>query len=259
MTLHRFFLDGQVLADETAQVFPLALGEADRRHAKALRLSAHEHIAVIDGAGVYYECEVIEASDPPIVSIAARKDIEPSSFSVTLFQAIAKGAKTDDIVRGATELGVDRIVGLMSARTVVRLDGARALARKERWETIVHNAAMQSGRASMPSIGAPASIDALKEELSALDALVICWEEAPQRQTFERALDELFPDGLRSGARIGVVIGPEGGFGADEVQALRSSCSNAALVSLGPWILRVETAAIAALSQLAYELRRRER
>ena len=176
MSLPRFFLENQVLAAETEAVFPLRLEADDAKHARVLRLTTGEHIAVIDADQDYFECEIVDFADElPLVSIARHEDASEAGPQVILLQGLAKGDKMETVIRHATEVGV------------------------------VHDA-----------------------------LLATCTPVAD--------------------ARIAVVVGPEGGLAEEEVQLLLGCNGRARLVTLGPSILRTETAGIVAPALALYEL-----
>ena len=107
MSLPQFFLDEQVLADEVQEQFPLALSRDDAKHAKVLRLDPGEHIAVVDAAQDYFECEIRSFDGAtPIVAISGHLDAQPLAAYVCLVQGLAKGEKMETVIRHATELGV---------------------------------------------------------------------------------------------------------------------------------------------------------
>jgi 16S rRNA (uracil1498-N3)-methyltransferase len=145
----------------------------------------------------------------------------------------------DAIVRDATELGATRVVPATTAFAVVKLDGARALSRKGRWEKIAVEAARQCGRADPPMIDAPCSWQ---------EALVIGAAAELRFCLYERASDPLGPrllQGLERGKTLAFAAGPEGGFDANEVQV--ASAAGFIVVSLGEIILRTETVVSAVL------------
>ena len=153
MSLPRFFLENQVLAAETEAVFPLRLATDDAKHAKVLRLAAGEHVAVIDAASDYFECEIVDFSDGlPLVSIARHEEAVEEGPRVMLLQGLAKGDKMETVIRHATEVGVAAFVPLACRRSVVKLDGKKAAAKTERWRAIAKSAAMQSGQARIPEV-----------------------------------------------------------------------------------------------------------
>lgn len=256
MSLHRFFLDAQVLAAEEAGAFPLRLAEDDRRHAKALRLAPGEHIAVIDAADDYFECEVASVADGiPIVRISQHLD-PPAMPTVVLAQGLPKGDKMDEVIRHATELGVAAFVPLACERSVVRLDGQKAAKRTARWRAIAKSAAMQSGQPRIPEVSEPMGVDGACALFAECTAVIACWEEAPGaaslREAIARALARTSTP--PADARIAVVVGPEGGLAEAEVGRLLACNRDAVLVTLGPSILRTETAGVVAPALVLYEL-----
>jgi 16S rRNA (uracil1498-N3)-methyltransferase len=163
-----------------------------------------------------------------------------SPLDLTLAQGIPKGDKMDGIVRMATELGVARVVPLLTARTVVRLEPARWGSRLDRWRRIATEAAQQSGRATVPELAAPREIASWASEAAAAGLLVCLWEEERE------GLDKRLPPGPQP--RVTVIVGPEGGLAPDEVQRLAEV--GAVVAGLGPRLLRTETAGAVAVALL---------
>ena len=228
MSFHHFILDGQIIAEETAQEFPVRLSAEDAKHARVLRLSEGEHISVVDAASDYFELEITSAHDGLVARIAQHLDAPQAPASIALFQGLAKGDKMDDIIRHATEVGIDEFVPLSSSRCVMKLDAKKAKSKLARWQAIAHSAAMQSGRMVEPRVHKPHTVKQAVQLLREFDCVLVCWEECPSTKTIAAA-----------------VVGPEGGLSADEVEALTAS-ENAWPVTLGPSILRTETAGIVA-------------
>ncbi len=163
-----------------------------------------------------------------------------SPLDLTLAQGVPKGDKMDGIVRMATELGVTRVIPLLTARTVVRLEPARWTTRLARWQRIAREAAQQSGRAAVPEIGAPRDVSSWAREAGATGLLVCLWEEERE------GLAGRLPAGPCP--RVTVVVGPEGGLTADEVRGLVDA--GAVVAGLGPRLLRTETAGAVAVALL---------
>lgn len=257
MSLPHFYLDEQVLADEAGEPFPLRLAPDDAKHARVLRLAPGEHVAVVDAAKDYFACEVVEFSDGvPLVRIAQRFEEEPGGPAVVLVQGLAKGDKMDTVIRHATELGVAAFVPFAADRSIVKLDGRKAAARTERWRAIAKSAAMQSGQRAVPEVREPAALDEVCELLRQATAVLVCWEEAPRSSGVADAVAAgLGACGTPAAdARVAVVVGPEGGLDEREADALLACNPRASLVSLGPSILRTETAGIVAPALVLYEL-----
>ena len=256
MSLPHFFLGEQVLALELAPVFALQLDSDDLKHAKVLRLASGEHIAVVDASSDCFECEVHSFEGGELaVSIAQRLNAHKRP-EVVLVQGLAKGDKMDAIVRHATEVGIAEFVPMASTRSVVKLDGKKAAARRERWSSIAKSAAMQSGRHSVPQVQLPCSVAQASKAVSSCDAVLVCWEEAELGDTLAKAVSSVAASTGKDPAslRIALVVGPEGGLTASEVDCFRNVCPQSYSVSLGPTILRTETAGIVAPALALYEL-----
>ncbi len=258
MSLHRFFLDNQVLATEANQQFYLRLSDSDMKHARVLRLQPKEHIAVIDAASDYFECEVVSFDAAGLlVKIASAYDASQEVPTVILVQGLAKGDKMETVIRHTTELGVSGFIPLACKRSVVKLAPQKAQSKVQRWQAIAKSAAMQSGQNRVPEISQPQDIKSATAFLSEATAVLICWEEAPQSATLSQALHKGMEACVSSNpldARVAVVVGPEGGLTEEEVQMLLSCNPRSSLVSLGPSILRTETAGIVASALALYEL-----
>lgn len=256
MSLQHFYLHDQVLADEGAPSFPLRLSPDDAKHARVLRLAPGEHIAVVDAAQDYFECEITAFDDAvPVVRIAQRLDDEERPL-VMLVQGLAKGDKMETVIRHATEVGVAAFVPLACARSIVKLDAKKAAAKTERWRAIAKSAAMQSGQARVPEVAEPVSVREAAAMLGQATAVLVCWEEAPETASLREAVHDalLATCTPAADARIAVVVGPEGGLAEEEVQLLLGCNGRARLVTLGPSILRTETAGIVAPALVLYEL-----
>lgn len=257
MSLPHFFLNDQVLANEAQAEFPLALSRDDAKHAKVLRLAPGEHVAVVDAAQDYFECEVVSFAEAlPVVRIAGHLDQASDMPHVCLVQGLAKGDKMETVIRHATELGVAEFMPFAAARSIMKVDAKKAAAKTERWQAIAKSAAMQSGQTRLAHVNQPMKLPAMCAALAGFDAVLVCWEEAPGTAVLHEALASAL---AHVGtpyieARIAVVVGPEGGLAPEEVEALLASNAHASLVSLGRSILRTETAGIVAPALVLYEL-----
>ena len=257
MSLPRFFLESQVIAVEPQEVFPLRLARDDAKHAKVLRLAPGEHIAVIDAAQDYFECEITSFDDDfPLVRITRHEDATDDGPLVMLVQGLAKGEKMDSVIRHATELGVVAFMPLTCERSIVKLDAKKTRTRLDRWRSIAKSAAMQSGQPRIPEVVEPRSAKEAASELAEATAVLICWEEAPQTASLAHAIERGLSECTcsRSDARIAVVVGPEGGLTEREVGFFLDANPRSSLVSLGSSILRTETAGVVAPALTLYEL-----
>lgn len=208
-----------------------------------LRLAPGETLELFDGLGARWEARLAAGPEGGRLALGARHAAEERPLDVWLAQALAKGDKLELVIQKATELGATRILPFAAARSVVRLDEERGQGKAERWRRIAQEAARQCGRADVPVVDAPLRLPEL---------LAVLGEE-PERSGLlldpaEGALR--LGQAARGAARLALVIGPEGGLAPDEISRLRGA--GLTPVSLGPLVLRTETAGLAALSVLQH-------
>ncbi len=237
--MHRFFADESGIQNGLAR-----LNAEDSAHAlRVLRLEAGEEIELVCAPERYLA--VIEKADMDGVTVRVRGELRATEAKtrVTLYQGLPKADKMELIAQKATELGAYAIQPVAMERCVVKLDGKDAIKKTERWQKIAREAVKQCARVDVPEIRVPKKLSALTEDFAALDALIVPWEDA--RDGSMRAC--LAPFEGREEISIGILIGPEGGISEKEAAWLAQS-ANARLVTLGPRILRTETAAIASIT-----------
>jgi 16S rRNA (uracil1498-N3)-methyltransferase len=162
---------------------------------------------------------------------------------------VAKGGKVDEAVQGAVEVGVESVWPVSFTRDVVKLDSRKRAQRTERWRRVAAAAAKQAQRTTVPEVREPLALESLVVALAQLDLVLVAWEEASDLSVHE-AIDT---SGIASGAAVAVVVGSEGGLTGAEVGRLRDA--GARIVTLGPTILRAETAGIVAPALVVAELR----
>ncbi|MCK8825151.1 16S rRNA (uracil(1498)-N(3))-methyltransferase [Fuchsiella alkaliacetigena] len=239
---HHFFVE----ADNIDQEQVVITGDDVAHITKSLRLESGDQLSVADGEGNKYLVEIVETK-PELVITEIKEELEikvEPELEVTILQGLPKSKKMDLIVQKCTELGVAKIIPLETARSVVKLKPKKAQRRCQRWQKIAEEAAKQSGRAKIPQIGELRDFSQAQTLIEEYELVFLAWEEE-EAVTLQNALK-----GLSFPQKILIIIGPEGGFSAQEVaQAKRWG---AKVVSLGPRILRTETAAIATLSMLLY-------
>ena len=237
----RFFISPEQVIDQSITIS----GEDVRHIATVLRMKVGDDLLLCDGKGTEYLVEIAKVDRSEITTgVKARSKREIRYPLVTLGQGLPKSDKMDWIVQKATELGVATIVPLVTERTIVKIRDEEK--RVSRWKKICREAAMQSNRADIPAVGRIVSFgDFLKTPNSELPTLFLLpWEEGTVPI---KGILRANP-GMKN---IIVLIGPEGGFSAQEAEMARGKGFH--LVSLGSNILRTETAAIAALSMIDYE------
>jgi 16S rRNA (uracil1498-N3)-methyltransferase len=216
---------------------------AETRHlARVLRLQPGDTVVASDGAGHDYTVRLDTLSPRARGTVVGTPvAVAVSPLEVTLVQAIPKGDKLEAIVRAATELGVTRVQPALSERTVVRLAGRAAEARRERWQRVAREASKQCGRATVPDVAAPRELGGCLDLAREHDLALCCWEgEAAALATALARVERA--------RRVALLVGPEGGLTAREVEAARGRGWE--IVSLGPRILRTETAGPAVLAVL---------
>jgi 16S rRNA (uracil1498-N3)-methyltransferase len=220
----------------------LALPAQAAEHvARVLRLNAGDPLTLFNGDGSDYEASIVSVGKREVmVRIASRQmPNNESPLSLTLAQGVARGDKMDLIVQKATELGVVRIVPLLTERSEVKLDAARAEKRLAHWRAVAASACEQSGRARVPVVAPALPLSAWLDSLVEDGALRLALLPEATRASRE----------LRFTGSGGVlVVGPEGGLGERDTAALRAAGFDG--LRLGPRILRTETAGLAALAAL---------
>lgn len=216
--------------------------QASAHVVRVLRLGAGDALTLFNGDGCDYDAELALVSPREArARISAGWCVETESpLRITLAQALARGEKMDWIVQKASELGVARIVPLITERSEVRLDVARVDKRVAHWRAVGIGACEQSGRARLPEITAPQSMDAWLASLERNDG-VARLALLPEGESSPRDLGALAKGVL-------LAVGPEGGFGERDIAALRAADFRG--LKLGPRVLRTETAGLAAIAAL---------
>jgi 16S rRNA (uracil1498-N3)-methyltransferase len=219
-----------------------------QRLAKVLRLRAGEEITLFDGSGIeaLVRIERVDARGGTATVIARREGAPEPRVRLHLYQAISKGERFDWLVEKGTEIGVAAFTPLITARSVVRthVEGARL----ERWRRIAVEAAEQCRRSAVPAVDPPAALD---EALARAEGVLLLPYEAAGESApaIHRAIDADI-DALFALSAVSLFIGPEGGFEDAELERARAAA--ATIVTLGPRILRAETAGLVAATLILH-------
>lgn len=224
---------------------PVVLTGREARHARVLRLGAGDRVQLCDGRGQLYTARVVTVTRDRVeaeVLEPAPAQVMPA-VSLVLGQALPKAAKMDLVIEKATELGADRIIPFTSVRTIPQ---PRASTRLLRWHRLAEAASKQCGRPVVPEVTDVVPFDEFLRMTEPLPVKLLLWEGEA-----ERSLRTLLREGGRPGG-VALAVGPEGGFAPEEVE--RARARGFVPVSLGPRILRTETAGLAALAIVQYEL-----
>ncbi len=225
---------------QAGQIVPL---DHDQAHylGRVLRLRVGDTIGVFDGQGTECAAEVLSIERRrATVRLHDALSIEPEPrVAIRLLQGIPRGERMDFTLQKCTELGAAAFVPVMTARSVVRLDSARADKRQSHWQRITASACEQCGRRWVPTISEPITFDSVVTQLPPQDTRLLL------TQTADAALATITID---TADGIDLLVGPEGGFETEELDLAINAGFQP--VSIGPRVLRSETAGIAALAIL---------
>lgn len=243
--MHHFFVTPQQISGDKIRI-----EGGDVNHMKnVLRMKLHEKAEISDGESRTYLCEV-EAYEEDVAVLhileEMEADTEPAS-KLYLFQGLPKSDKMELIVQKAVELGVYQVIPVAMKRSVVRLDDKKASKKADRWNSIAESAAKQAGRSRIPEVTMPLSYNEALKMAEELDVTLLPYELAGGMEVTREVIRQ-----IKSGQSVGIFIGPEGGFEPEEVDAAVSI--GAKVITLGRRILRTETAGLATLAVLMFEL-----
>ena len=242
--MYQFFVEEEQIHSDS-----ISITGGDVNHIKnVLRMKNGEKIRVSSKSGQAYFCHISSILDDEVIAAIDSADETGTELDnhIVLYQGLPKGDKMELIIQKAVELGVSEIVPVAMKNCVVKLDEKKAQSKCKRWQAIAESAAKQSKRTVIPQIQMPLSWKQALEEAKELDVVLVPYEN-------ERGMEatrEIFRS-IPEGASIGVMIGPEGGFSPEEIAQLDKDMHR---ISLGRRILRTETAGMATLSMLIYEL-----
>ena len=248
--MYHFFVDPEQVSEQEVVI----TGNDVNHIRNVLRMKTGEEILISDGSGLDMHCEITKLMPEEIrckiLDTASARSESPVRFY--LFQGLPKADKLEHIIQKSVELGVHQIIPVGMTRSVVRYDDKKQKNKQERWQKIAESAAKQSNRGIIPEVKEILDFDAALEyaklaDGSGLDLILIPYENYKDMKATKEVIAS-----IRPGMRVGIFIGPEGGFDPDEVD--RAVKNGAVMISLGNRILRTETAPLMLLSVLTFAL-----
>lgn len=244
--MYRFFVEPSQIQDKR-----VVITGSDVNHIKnVLRMKVGEEIAVSNGIDSReYRCGIEEYTEDEVICSLRfiKEDGVELPSEIYLFQGLPKADKMELIVQKAVELGVHEVIPVAAKRCIVKLDDKKAAVKVSRWQGIAEAAAKQSKRAVIPDVHAVMGMGEAVEYARNMDVRLIPYELAEDMGHTKSLIGAIEP-----GSSIAVFIGPEGGFEESEVQAAVDAGIEP--ITLGKRILRTETAGLAVLSWLMYQL-----
>lgn len=247
--MYQFFVQD----DQVGRNF-ITLTGGDVHHIKhVLRMAPGEIVRVSSAGGRDFICRVSEVADAFVQLDILESDAAGSELPnrIYLFQALPKGERMEYVIQKAVELGVFEIIPVAMKYCVVKLDEKRAQSKARRWQAIAESAAKQSKRSLIPSVHPVLSFAEAVSYAKACDRCIVPYEN----ERGMRATADVLAS-IRPGERVSLMIGPEGGFAPEEIDAVRQQQMQ--VISLGKRILRTDTAAITAMSMLMLHLEMKE-
>lgn len=245
--MQRFFVEPHQIDEAAHQIH--IIGTDVNHISNVLRMKQGEEVWISDGGQKEYCCaiEAFSADEVLLHIIYAQEPDYELPSRIYLFQGLPKADKMELIIQKAVELGAYEIIPVETKRCVVKLDGKKAAKKVERWQQIAESAAKQSKRMLIPNVHQVLSFKEALKYAESMDIRLIPYELAKGMQETKEILAA-----IEQGQSIGIFIGPEGGFEEKEVEAAISE--GAKPITLGKRILRTETAGLAILSVLMFQL-----
>jgi len=241
--MHRFHLPPERCQDEE-----LFLTGSEAHHAlHVVRVRRGQSVTVLDGAGHELLCDVQQSDrDKLRLCVRERKAAASPPCRITLLQAVPKGKLFESIIQKATELGAARIVPLLSERVVVHLNKNDAVRKAAKWQGIAVEAIKQCGAPWLPQVEIPITPEEFIAKKENFDLVLVGSLQADAKHP------KTYLQGASKPKTAAIWIGPEGDFTPAEIEKIKSSGAHP--ITLGPLVLRTETAATYCLSILNYEL-----
>lgn len=245
--MQRFFVEPHQIDEEAHQIH---ITGSDVNHiSNVLRMKTGEELWISDGSKYEYRC-TIESFEPDEVLLHIVYSQEPEyelPCRIYLFQGLPKADKMELIIQKAVELGAYEIIPVETKRCVVKLDGRKSAKKTARWQQIPESAAKQSKRMLIPNVHEVLTFREALKYAESMDVRLVPYELARGMQETKEILA-----GIEPGQSVGIFIGPEGGFEEKEIEAAIEG--GAKPITLGRRILRTETAGLAILSVLMFQL-----
>lgn len=241
--MHKFFVDKKDIVDNLVRI----TGDDVKHIYKVLRLVKGDAIVINDKEGEEYEASIENVTKTEVTAhITKRLEMKNESpVKLYLYQGIPKSSKMDFIVQKGTEIGISKFKPVITKRVVVKND--KEYKKVDRWQRIAEEACKQSKRNIIPIVERPLEFDEALSELKSMDAVFVPFENE-KNQGIKNFSAQIKEKHIKNAA---IVIGPEGGFEDSEIEVLKGI--GAYIVTLGPRILRTETAGIVCAAILLYE------
>lgn len=246
--MHQFFVDDSQIGKEY-----VTITGSDVNHIRnVLRMKCGEKIRISSTGGQNLYCAVAELGEDFVQADILQEEavLTELSSKIYLFQALPKGDRMETVIEKAVELGVYEIIPVAMKYCVVKLDEKKAANKIRRWQAIAESAAKQSKRSMIPRIHPVMSYRDALQYAKTCEINLVPYENQRGMKATKEALDAIEP-----GKSVSVIIGPEGGFSKEEIEAARASME---VISLGKRILRTDTAGICVMSLLMSAIEMKE-
>lgn len=242
--MYQFFVE-----DTQVTEHDVTIEGSDVNHIRnVLRMKCGEKIRISSKSGKNYFCRLAEIEENLVRAEILEETAGDTELpnKIYLFQGLPKSDKMELIIQKAVELGVYEIIPVAMKNCVVKLDEKKAAGKVARWQEIAKSAAKQSKRSLIPEVRMPVSFKEAVSMAGELDVRLVPYENERGMQATKEAVEA-----IRPGESVGVLIGPEGGFDHSEIEQVKDTMQ---LISLGKRILRTETAGLATLAILGYQM-----
>ncbi|TCP53310.1 16S rRNA (uracil1498-N3)-methyltransferase [Tumebacillus sp. BK434] len=241
--MQRYFVEPEGIQGDRVTI----TGDDVKHIVRVMRMEPGDEVIVCDGVGHAYRVELTGLGSEQVTGRIAERlaGTSEARVKITLAQGLPKGDKMDLIVQKGTEAGISRFLPVEMARCIVQYDNKKEQKRRERWQKIAKEAAEQAHRTIIPSVGVGMTFKQLLNHLDGFDLVIVPYEGEKARGLRDVLQEHGQPE------HICVVIGPEGGIADGEIEA--ALAAGAIPVTLGPRIMRTETAGLVAAACICYQ------